>query len=720
MFGGIGFGAERIGLAVLKFPKTALVFMLSLIALIGASLPHVAFDDDINRVFLSDSQLSDAQRNYELQQSPPTTTILVHITAPAALTASNMTALRELSEEFEDFDGVNTVVSPFSIFWPAQDEDRYGEPVLEEPVSENFSRDIAEFEALETGLPTFVSQDRMTMIINIIINLNETNITKAIETIQAELDKTLPASLSVNITGEDVVSTEIVSGLKNDLISLNILGALLVTFAAFLLLRDFRMAFLAVAPAIIGAAGILALSVWLGYPITVLSNVIPILILVLGVANGMHLAGHIKDGGSLRDSIIKVAPACALTALTTATAFSSIMLTGNEQMFEFAVLGAVGTIFAFVIVIIAFALLGHVVKLSARPVPKVSEIVAHKLAGVGSRWPRATLAACAALLVISVIGFTQTKAWFPLYQNLPDDSATIAINDAISDEFGGVFTMIVETDEDWPQTQTLTKTLQDISGPQTVLSEVSLATWFGHPETPLTEDELEDLPKEFIDLLRGDGDLSRILVSVAEPMRNEQSLAEFDALYAAATEAGASKIFGLPTIMRKEAVRLINQLSFGLVLAALGAVFICALAFKSARLIPVLIIPNILPLMLTGASLHLWAQGQLSPTAVLALTIAFGIAIDDSVHFLSRFSAAKARGEPSKTAVVSATNAAGQVIVLTTLLLTIGMSVTMISGFTPIRLFGGMMIVTLWAALLIDLLLLPALLTWKRTSQVLG
>jgi len=205
--------------------------------------------------------------------------------------------------------------------------------------------------------------------------------------------------------------------------------------------------------------------------------------------------------------------------------------------------------------------------------------VAHKLAGVGSRWPRATLAACAALLVISVIGFTQTKAWFPLYQNLPDDSATIAINDAISDEFGGVFTMIVETDEDWPQTQTLTKTLQDISGPQTVLSEVSLAT---------------------------------------------------------------------------------------------------------------------------------------------TLTIAFGIAIDDSVHFLSRFSAAKARGEPSKTAVVSATNAAGQVIVLTTLLLTIGMSVTMISGFTPIRLFGGMMIVTLWAALLIDLLLLPALLTWKRTSQVLG
>jgi len=46
-------------------------------------------------------------------------------------------------------------------------------------------------------------------------------------------------------------------------------------------------------------------------------------------------------------------------------------------------------------------------------------------------------------------------------------------------------------------------------------------------------------------------------------------------------------------------------------------------------------------------------------------------------------------------------------------LLTAGLCVTFLSDFTPIRLFGGLMIVTLWAALVIDLLLLPALLTWK-------
>lgn len=57
-------------------------------------------------------------------------------------------------------------------------------------------------------------------------------------------------------------------------------------------------------------------------------------------------------------------------------------------------------------------------------------------------------------------------------------------------------------------------------------------------------------------------------------------------------------------------------------------------------------------------------------------------------------------------------------MVVTTLLLTVGLCVTLFSDFTPIRLFGGMMIVTLWAALLIDLLLLPALLTWERIQDV--
>jgi len=511
---GIGFGAERLGLLALRFPRVATLCVAAMLLLISASVSRLSFDDDIHRVFLSDTPASQAQRAYEAEQSPPLSTALVYITSPKAL------------------DGTRTA-----------------------------------------------------MLLSVSVNTDQTTIAAAISNMTAELGRALPEGLSATLTGEDIISAEIVNGLKDDLISLNLWGALVITLAAFALLRDLRMALLAVVPALIGAAGVLALSVWLGYPITVLSNVIPILLLVLGVADGVHLTAHLKEHRSVRQAIETVGPACALTALTTAVAFASIMLTGNAQLFEFAVLGSVGTLLSFICVIVAFALLGRVTALSHTPIPKVSATFAQKLAALGAARPRATVATCIVILMAATWGFSQTKAWFPLHQNLPDGSVTLATNDDITD-------------------------------------------------------------------------------------------------------------------------------------ASVGATLLVATAFRSVRLLPVLVIPNTLPLMVTGATLHLWAQGQLSPTAVLALTIAFGIAIDDTVHFLSRFSHAKAKGATSAEAVTAAAKSAGQVMVLTTLFLTLGLSVTLLSDFTPIRFFGGMMIVTLWAAVLIDLLLLPALLTWKRTARV--
>lgn len=718
MFASIGFGAERIGLAALAFPRIAAVCLLFLLVVIGVSLPRVDFDDDIHRVFLSDSPLSQAQRAYEAEQSPPLSTVLIHLSSQKAFTAADMTTLRDLSLDLEFVDGVTAVVSPFVLRWPPDAGAPSGRPVFGQDITDDFPDNLATFEALDTGLPTFMNQTGTAMLLSVTINIDDTTVADAVTNISSEVARSLPSSLSATLTGEDVISAEIVSGLKDDLISLNIWGALMVALAAFALLRDLRMAILAVLPAVLGAAGVLALSVWLNYPITVLSNVIPILLLVLGVANGVHLAGHIKSGATVRDALERVGPACALTALTTAVAFASITLTGNAQLFEFAILGALGTVLSFALVIVAFALIGGVMTVSDRDVPAFSASVAQRLTALGTLRPRATIAACLLLLVVSAAGFSQTKAWFPLYQNLPGGSPTLAANDAIAGDFGGVFQMIVETDGDWAGTRRLVDRLEAASGAGTVLSDVNFARWLGHPEVRPTVEELNTLPQGLVTQLRAEDGASRIFVSVPEPMRNSETLVSFDELYEVALDNGADRLLGLPTVMRHEAVRLIEQLSAGLIVAALGATLLVALAFRSVRLVPVLIIPNVLPLMLTGASLHLWAQGELSPTAVLALTIAFGIAIDDTVHFLSRFSEARAMGRSAQDAVIIATRSAGQVMVLTTLLLTFGLCVTLLSDFAPIRLFGGMMIVTLWAALLIDLLLLPALLTWKSSGDI--
>ena len=720
MFGGIGFGAHQVGLLALRFPKFTSSVMVLVLILIGYSLPRVAFDDDINRVFLSNDPLSLSQLAYEAQQTPRTSAIVISVRSEDVLTSQDMTVLRDLAEQLASLDGVEFFASPFSLRWPFEAGELYRSQVFEDTISTDFLTDIEAFKSFGTGLPTFISPSGKSMLFSVIVNIEEKAVAEFIGPLSAQITAALPEYLTAHITGEDAISAEVVSGLKGDLLSLNLWGALFITLAAFLLLRDFLMTLLAVIPALIGAASVLALSVWLGYPVTVLSNVIPILILVLGVASGLHFVGHFKHDGSIHATIHTVAPACALTAMTTAIAFASIMLTRNEQMFEFAVLGALGTLLSNVLVLVSFTLLARAIKLSARPVPKLSLSLARQIAGIGIRWPRTTIAFCLSILVISAVGFSQTKAWFPFYQNLPDNSETLAVNDEITEDFGGVFMMIVETDGDWDQTVELVEALESVSRPLSVQSELNIARWLGQPDNRVSAFDLVELPGGLIEPFRGDNQASRIFVSVPEPMRNDESLKYFDSLYDTALEHGADRILGLPTIMRVEAVNLIEQLSAGLVLAALGSVTICALAFRSIRLLPVLIVPNVLPLLLTGASLHIWADGQLSPTAVLALTIAFGIAIDDTVHFLSRFKDARALGETTHQAIATATQGAGQVMVLTTLLLTVGLSVTVLSNFTPIRLFGGMMIVTLWTALLVDLLLLPALLSRRRSAKLLG
>lgn len=716
---GIGFGAERIGLAAIRWPKTAAALVLALLTLIGASLPNLRFDDDIHRVFLSDSALSDAQRRYEAEQNPPTSTLVAHVQSADPFTAADLTILRDISLDLGFIDGVIGVASPFILRMSADAKTPDGQPVFPPLIADSYGDELKAFRALDTGLPTFINGPQTALLISVSIDLVQARVSDIVPQVEAEFARALPENLTLTVTGEDAISLEIVSGLKEDLVALNLWGGLLVAFVALVLLRDLRMVLLAVVPALCGAASVLALSVWLSYPITVLSNVIPILLLVLGVADGVHLTGHLKSKGhDVADTVRQIGPACALTALTTAAAFASIVITGNAQLFEFAVLGALGTLVAFAITLTLFTLLAQIIKPSETPSPRFAIRIASGLAGWGTGYPRTIIISAIVVFGLAMAGYLQTKPWFPLYQNLPDGSAIVAANDAISDDFGGVFQMIVEIDNDWEKVQALTSMLGELAGPEAVLSEVNIARWLGTSDLRPTLEQLDRFPIELVQKLRPEGGVYHIFVSTAEPMRSDAALLQFDALIAAAEAGGAERIIGLPTVMRQEAIGLISQLSRGLVIASLGATLLVALAFGSLRLFPILLMPNILPLVLTGASLHIWARGELTPTAVLALTIAFGIAIDDTVHFVSRYADARHRGETSLQSVTSATKSAGQVMILTTVLLSVGLCVTLTSDFPPIRLFGGMMIITLWAALLFDLLLLPALLSGKDRLHV--
>ncbi len=709
---------EGIGERVLSRPRFLILCLAFLIIALLARIGSLGFDADINRVFLSDSPLSQAQSRFESQYVRKLADVVVFIEAGNALTSDQISRARDLALDFELTPGVAAVVSPFVLRFPPHDPSWPDAPIVPpEPSLQELEARLAAFNALETRLPTLISPKSLLII-------------ASVDTATRPLDETLEemrglilsyedAALFITVTGPDVMGLTIREGLAADLLRLNLLGALIVTIAALVFLRDPRLAVAATLPALLGVGASLGVAAWAGIPITVLNNVIPMLMLIIGVANGLHLAVHLAgtEGpivARVLDTLFTVGPASLLTGLTTVIAFAAIMVTSNPQLFEFALLGSLSMGLSMGLLLIGFAALAVVLEPQTLSVGSRVAGFAFRLGHAGATAPKGVAALGAVVLLAAGLGFSTTSAWFPLSQYLPATSLLADANDRIARDFGGVFRAWVEMppETEWSDMVSAVEAVETVTPKGAVLSEVALARWNGDAFNPPPPEALDALPTSVTERLTdATTGTRRFAVSVLEPMRSDATLADYDAFEAAALAAGADRVIGLPAVMRHGSVELISELTLGLLLASAGGAIIVALAFRSVFVLPVALVVNLLPVLVVGSAPHLLSAGHLTPPLALALTIAFGIAIDDTVHLLLRYRQAVNSGASHNEALRQALEKAGGVMTMTTVLLCAGIAVTAFSVFQPVRLFGATLSLSLVAALLTDLLLLPALLT---------
>ena len=702
---------------LLRHPGLLLAAVLALALFAVAPIGSLRFDSDINRVFLSDTALSEAQRDFEERFDTTLSDVAVLVESRTRLSETQMVAARALALDYELTPGVVAVVSPFSLRFPPGRTQWPKEPVIPARIDRSELSDrLAAFRALDTGLPTLFTTD--TLLILASIDTRERLLGDALPELRSLAESVEETGASVTITGQDVVGLAVRDGLAKDLLRLNLVGAALVLLAAMALLRDPRLVAVAIGPPLLGAVGTLGLAAWLGLPITVLSNVIPMLMLVIGVANGLHLAVSLaraegQIAARVETTLREVGPASALTAATTALAFAAIMVTGNTQLFEFALLGTLGVALTFALLLPGFAALALLLAPKRRAIGRRITRASVWIGTCSTGWPRGMATAGLGLLSITGIGFATTQPWFPLYRNLPAESPLAAANDRIAERFGGVFRVWVEMpeDADWSALGRTVRAVEKVAPEGSVLSELDLARWLGTPETAPSPDAIERLPRPVTDRLRDpESGILRFAVDMPEPMRSDASLALFDRVEDAALDTGAARLIGLPAVMRHGSVALIRELSLGLVLASAGGALAVAVAFRSLGQLGLVLVVNLLPVLLVGAAPHLFAAGHMTPPVALALSVAFGIAIDDTIHFLTRYRTALAAGRSGPDARNDALRQAGGVMSMTTLLLCLGLAVTAFSVFHPVQVFGLSLALSLVAALLVDLVILPAFL----------
>jgi predicted RND superfamily exporter protein len=172
-------------------------------------------------------------------------------------------------------------------------------------------------------------------------------------------------------------------------------------------------------------------------------------------------------------------------------------------------------------------------------------------------------------------------------------------------------------------------------------------------------------------------------------------------------------VTGLSAIAARNSASMIAQLTESLTIEMVLVAALIGIAFRSVFVMLVAILPGLFPIVVSGALLW-WLSEGLQFASIVALTVAFGLGLDATIHYLNRMRLENRVEEDPAEGVKRATVLVGPALILTSIVLACGLAVTVFSDLPSLRLFGWLSAFTLIAALIGDLLILPATVLFLR------
>lgn len=468
--------------------------------------------------------------------------------------------------------------------------------------------------------------------------------------------------------------------------------------------------------------------------------VVPVLLSMVGFTDGVHMMTQIRkhraEGMTGREAasraLNEVGTACFLTSLTTAIGFGSLALAHHQIVREFGWVCVMGVGLTFIAVITVIPLLcmtwlgrtihhGHAKGAVEKNLAKIAIVVDIVLAR-----PR----------LFATVGIVSTLffAFFTLslrpdermLSALPEQSEETAALRHMDRVFGGLETANVRLQ--W------TAEVPD-----------------GSPEIIAVSDEVERMLKgeallgsplgiaTLINALPGDGsptDKAAMVDLLPPPLKRaffnpegrslnvvfrlqDIGIAKYGEVFARIHEnlvgieqrhSGFTATLDGSAVWRwRNLYRIVVDLTSSLGTAAL-IIFIClAVAYRSLRIGLIALIPNIFPLVITGAGMYLLSR-PLELISVLAFTVCLGIAVDDTIHFLTRYVEELQHTDDQELAIRRAFIGVGSAMIMTTIVLICGFASVLWSDTREHHIFASMGAATIAAALLGDVLFLPAML----------
>ncbi len=543
-----------------------------------------------------------------------------------------------------------------------------------------------------------------------------------------------------------------------------ILYAILVTaLIMFIFFRSFKVVMVAMLVVAIGSLWSIGLVSVLNFQLSILTGLVPPLIIVIGVANCIFLLNkyhteyrsHGNKIKGLQRVVRKVGKATLLTNATTAAGFATFTVVESSVMREFGVVASVSIMFIFVLSLLLVPIVFSFLKEpKARHVKhldrKYSQTFVSKIVEIVLSYRTRVYWFFGTVVVVGIYGITLITSNGNIVDDFPKDSPVLSDLAFFEKHFNGVMPFEVQIDALKPDKALSPATLNLIDKLQETISAypqfskaVSMAevvkslkqAYYGGMESKYSlpngsergfilsyanqggAGNGNELINSFIDSAR---QVTRVSFQMKDVGTDEMDrlLAELqpkvDSIFS--PKKYKTILTGTSVVYLRGTDYLVKNLFVSLSIAVVLIALLMAYMFKSWRMVIVSLIPNIIPLIVTGALMG-YLGITIKPSTILVFNIAFGISVDDTIHFLAKYrQELEANDWKIKRSVILALHEVGLSMAYTSIVLFFGFSIFNMSTFGGTKALGMLVSITLLVAMFSNLILLPSLLLTLERS----
>lgn len=590
-------------------------------------------------------------------------------------------------------------------------------------------------------------------------NINSKKRFKLIDEITDECDKFVDKhDIKVHYSGLPYIRTLTGKKIENELYWFIFIALLVASIVLFLYFRSFKAVIFPLIIVAISVVWVMGTMDMMGYKITMLSGIIPPLIIIIGIENCIFLINkfhfeykaHQNKVKALSRIVQKVGFATLLTNITTAIGFGTFIFTKNQLMFEFGVIASINIILLYIFSIFLIPIffsyieppkarhLKHLENNNVRGiVDKVIYLVQNK---------RGIVFACTAFIfIISIIGITRLDTTGNVVDDIPVRDPLYKDLVFFEKHFNGVMpfeisidtkkkrgVMRLSTIKKIDRLQDTLKKYPEFSAPLSIAEVVKFARqafYNGDPlmynlpnnnemmfmgsYIPKADNKKKTILNSFVDT---NMQVTRVSVQMAnigtkDIQRIKDDLqSKIDSIFDA--KDYDVELTGTSVVFLKGTNYLIGNLLQSLLIALLLISIIMALLFSSFRMVLISIIPNILPLIATAAMMG-FIGISIKPSTIIIFSIALGISVDNSILFLSRYRQhLRDSGWQIRDSILGALRETGYSMIYSSSVLCLGFSMFIFSSFGGTQSLGYLITFTLLVALCTNLLFLPSLLLY--------